>query len=96
MTLTETELSTLKANSLSIQNAKEMAKLIDSDHTVGGIFPNGKNGDFSDPKIEIFKSKWCGWWPVAKILLTIAKIFTGDNADKVIDEILKLGSNVCE
>lgn len=95
MKLTVNELETLKANSLSIRNAKDIAEQIDSDHTVGGIFPNAATGDFTNPDIQKFKEKWCGWWPVARILLTLAKIFTGDKADKVIDAILKLGDTVC-
>lgn len=96
MALTTIELETLKANSLSVSNARDIATQIESDHTIGGIFPAGASGDFTNPDEEKFKAKWCGWWPVAKILLTLAKIFTGDNADKAIDAILNLGNSICE
>ncbi len=95
MELTKIELETLKANSLSIRNARDIAKQIESDPTFSGIFPNGKTGDFTNPNEEKFKNKWCGWWPIAKILLTIAKTFTGDNADKAIDAIIGLGDRIC-
>lgn len=95
MSLSKNDLEILKANSLSVANAKAIAEQIESDSTVGGIFPHGNSGDFTDPDIEKFKSKWCSWWDVARILLTLAKIFTGENADKVIDAILKLGDSVC-
>lgn len=95
MKLTKTELDTLKANSLSIRNARDIALQIESDPTFSGIFPNARTGDFTNPDQEKFKDKWCGWWPIAKILLTIAKTFTGDNADKAIDAIISLGDRVC-
>jgi hypothetical protein len=95
MKLSESELEILKVNSLSINNAKNIGSQIDSDHTVGGIFPKGETGDFSDPDIEKFKSRWCSWWTVAKILLSLAKIFVGERTDKVLDAILSLGNRIC-
>jgi hypothetical protein len=95
MKLSVTELETLKSNSLSIRNAKDIAKLIESDNTVGGVFPNAAEEDFKNPDIQKFKEKWCGWWPVARILLTIAMIFTGEKADKVINALIKLGDTNC-
>lgn len=95
MKLSQQELEALKVNSLSIKDAKNMAEQIESDHTVGGLFPQGAVGDFSNPDIAKFKDKWCPWWPIARILLTIAKVFTGDKGDKVIDALMKLGDTVC-
>ena len=95
MSLTASELEILKANSLSVANAQSMATQIESDLTVGGIFPNGASGDFTDQNVEKFKAKWCSWWSVAKILLTIAKVFTGPKGDDVIDALLKMGNNLC-
>lgn len=95
MKLGKEELNTLAANSLSMQNAKAIGMHIDEDHSVGGIFPNGKSGDFSNPDIEKFKNKWCSWWPIAKILLNIAKVFTKEKGDKVLDALLELGNTVC-
>ncbi|TXI88286.1 MAG: hypothetical protein E6Q37_00460 [Crocinitomicaceae bacterium] len=96
MKLNQQELDVLKANSLSLTDVKQMAELIDSDHSIGGIFPNGTNGDFSNADIEKFMNKWCSWWPIARILLTVAKAFTNDKVDKVIDALLKLGDSVCK
>jgi hypothetical protein len=96
MILTSSELEILKANSLSVANAQNLARQIESDITVGGIFPNANSGDYSNPDIEKFKSKWCSWWIVAKILLNIAKVFTGPIADKAIDKLIELGDRVCQ
>jgi hypothetical protein len=95
MSLTNAELELLKANSLSVANAQNMANNITNDMTVGGIFPKANAGDLSNPDTEKFKAKWCSWWPVAKILLKVAKAFTNDKADKVIDALLEVGDNVC-
>ncbi|MBN9283570.1 MULTISPECIES: hypothetical protein [unclassified Flavobacterium] len=95
MKLSASELELLKANSLSMRNARDIARHIESDYTVGGIFPNGKSGDFDTPNVERFQSKWCSWWPVARILLTLAKIFTGEKGDKAINALIALGDTVC-
>ncbi len=95
MKLSQNELAALEANSLSIKDAKEIGILIESDLTANGIFPNNSvSEDYSNPDIEKFKSKWCTWWPVAQILLKIAKIFTKERGDKLIDEIIKLGNSL--
>jgi hypothetical protein len=94
MVLTKNELETLKMNSLSISNAKDIANQIESDLTVGGIFPNAETGNFENPNIEIFTQKWLWWWLAAKILLKLAKVFTGEKADKVIDKIILLGDSI--
>ena len=95
MKLTAQELDFLKANSLNMANAKDMAELIKSDVTLGGIFPNAATGDFSNPNTKLFSEKWCAIWDWAKILLRLAKIFTNDKIDKVIDALLALGNKVC-
>ncbi len=96
MKLSSSELELLKSSSLNFQNAKVIGELINSDRTVGGIFMNAGNGDFSNPDVDKFEAKYCAWWPLARILLTIAKVFTGEKTDKVIDELLKLGDRVCK
>lgn len=95
MRLSAAELEILKTNSLNLRNAKDLAKQIEADATVSGIFPKGAEGDYSNPNIEIFKRKWCSWWPVARLLLPLAKIFTNDEGDKKIDAIIELGDSVC-
>jgi hypothetical protein len=93
--INQQELEALKANSLSLENARVIADQIEKDPTVGGIFPNGNTADFTHPDIEKFKSKWCPIWPYVRVLLNIAKIFTNDRVDKVIDALLALGDEVC-
>ena len=97
MQLEKHELDALQSNSLSIRDARDISELIDSDLSVNGIFPNNTAAaeDFTNPDIEKFKAKWCSWWPIAKILLQIAKIFTKERGDQVIDEMIKLGNTVC-
>lgn len=97
MQLQQHELDALQANSLSIRDAKDIGSLIDSDVTVNGIFPNNTEDveDYTNPDIEKFKDKWCSWWPIAKILLHIAKIFTKKRGDKVINEMIELGNTLC-
>ena len=75
-------------------NAKKVARELKKDRSAAGIFPNGKNGDFSNPDIELFTEKYGGWWKVARILFIIAKFFTNDKVDQVIDELLKLGDDL--
>lgn len=96
MSLNKLELDALAANSLGMESARTVATHIESDTTMGGIFPNAQDGNFNNPDIAKFKDKWCDWWPVAKILLKIAKVFTGEKGDKAIDAILKLGNEVCD
>lgn len=95
MSLSSKELEMLKANSLNLSDAKTLSDLISADHSVGGIFPNGASGDFSNPDIEAFKSKYCSWWPIARILFVIGKIFTKEKGDQVIDALISLGDQVC-
>lgn len=40
--------------------------------------------------------KFIDWWPVSRQLLTIAKIFTNDKTDAVIDAIIKAGDILAE
>lgn len=95
MKLSERELEVLSANSLSVQNAKELAMHIESDYTVGGIFPKAQSGDFKLPDLEAFKARWCSWWPVAKVLLTLSKTFSGQKGVQVITQLILLGDQVC-
>lgn len=89
------ELEILRTNSLSLENAKSIANQIDKDPTVGGLFPNANNGDFTTVNEAKFKSRWCFWWKVAKPLLKLAKIFTGNKVDAIIDNIIKVGDRLC-
>lgn len=95
MSLSSKELDMLKANSLNLKDAKILSELVNEDHSVGGIFPKGAQGDFSNPDIEAFKAKYCSWWPIARILFVIGKIFTKEKGDKVIDALISLGDEVC-
>ena len=88
-------LQELEANSQHLQNAKNLAQSIINDPTVGGIFPNAANGDFSSPNIERFKGKFCSWWPLAKKLLKLAKVFTNSRIDAIIDQLIELGDSIC-
>jgi hypothetical protein len=92
--LTAQELKNLRLTSLTFANAKALAQHLESDPTAGGIFPNGKNGNFSNPNIETFEKKWGWWWEVAKDLLSMAKTFTGPKLDLVIDALIMLGEQL--
>lgn len=96
MALSAQELEMLKANSLNLHNAKAIGDMINDDMTAGGIFAHGEEEDFSNPDIEAFKNKYCGWWPIARILLNLAKIFTKKKGDRVLNEMIKLGDEVCK
>lgn len=93
--MTNSELETLKANSLSLENARQIGLQLEKDPTASGVFPKGAEEDFSVVDEERFKDKWCTWWKLAKIILKIAKVFTGNKADKVIDNLLKVGNTIC-
>ncbi len=82
-----------KDSGLTISDAKAIADLIKEDRTVGGVFPKG---DLNNPDPAVFKAKWCPWWGVAKLLLEIAKIFTNDTTDKIIDKLIEYGDSVCK
>lgn len=96
MKLSTKELEILKTNSLSVSNARRLALQIETDPTVGGIFPKAEEEDFSIINEEKFKQKYCWWWNVAKILLTLAKVFTGRRGDQILDHLLKLGNHICK
>lgn len=89
------ELEILRTNSLSLENAKSIANQIEKDPTVGGLFPNAESGDFTTVDEVKFKSRWCFWWKVARPLLKLAKIFTGNKGDAIIDSIMKTGNVLC-
>ena len=93
--MTVSELEIFKANSLSLENSRQIGLQLEKDPTAGGVFPKAAEDNFTEVDKEKFKEKWCGWWKVAKILLKIAKIFTGKKTDKVIDNLLKFGDKVC-
>lgn len=95
MSLSKEDLQTLSTNSLSMAEARLLAKQLNKDRTAGGVFPNGALGDFSNPNVEVFKAKWCKAWPVVKKLLQIAKIFTPDLVDRLIDALIALGDANC-
>ncbi|MBK9419193.1 MAG: hypothetical protein IPN62_18410 [Flavobacteriales bacterium] len=82
-----------KAMGASFSDAKAIADLITNDPTVGGVFPKG---DLANPDHAVFKAKWCSWWGVAKVLLQVAKVFTNDAGDKVIDKLIQVGDTVCK
>lgn len=95
MKFTENEMSALMTNSLDLRNAKLLAELVESDHTVGGIFPQGAAGDFTNPNNDEFKRKFCSWWKLARILFNLAKIFTKEKGDKALDALIILGDTIC-
>lgn len=92
---TTEEMKSLTSNSLSLTNAKHFAQMIKSDLTIGGIFPNAYLGDFSEINTEKFQSKFCGFWPLAKKLLSLAKVFTNDKIDTIIDKLIAFGDVNC-
>ncbi len=93
--LSQERLEELRANSLTLQDAKTVRDFVTEDATVGGIFPNVTDDNLGDPNVERFKEKYCSWWPIARILLSIAKIFTNEKVDKIIDGLLALGDEHC-
>lgn len=95
MKFTENEMDVLVTNSLDLRNAKLLAELVESDYTVGGIFPKGAEGDFTNPNHDEFKRKFCPWWKLARILFNIAKIFTKKKGDKALDALILLGDTIC-
>lgn len=95
MELTIKEFETLTANSLSIDNAKSIAIQIENDLTVGGVFPKAEEDVFTVIDKDRFKARYCWWWKLAKVLLKLAKVFTGKKADKVIDHLIKVGNQIC-
>ncbi len=95
MSFTSKQLEQLADNSWNVSNAISLANQITADPTLGGVFPNGDKGDFSKPDTAKFNEKWCKWWKVAKVLLELAKTFTNDKIDKVIDATILLGDSVC-
>lgn len=85
-----------KAN---LADAKIMADFIEQDNTVGGIFPHGLPGPGEHPEtsrdVEAFKRKYDRrWWPVMRVVLKLAKIFTGEQVDRIIDALIALGDEV--
>lgn len=90
-----TRMAELKANPHLFGNAKHMADALNHDITVGGIFPNAANGDFNAVDEGRFKSKYCDWWPTARIVLSTAKIFTGSRIDAIIDRLIEVGDRLC-
>lgn len=96
MNFTTEQLELINKNSVNVSNAMRLARFIEDDFTVGGIFPNADSDDLSTVDERKFSQKWCKWWTVAEVLLKLAKAFTGDKGDKVIDAILELGNKVCK
>ncbi|HRI32940.1 MAG TPA: hypothetical protein PLD02_04240 [Saprospiraceae bacterium] len=95
MNLTESQMAILFSTGVNLKNAKVLADLISQDPTVGGIFPNGASGDLT-PDEQKFKSKYCKWWNIVEPLLEMAKIFTPDKIDGVINILIELGNRLCK
>jgi len=94
--LNSSELESLKNNPEHVKSAKLIADQITKDPTSGGVFPKANEGNFEEVDHEIFKDKYCDWWPVIRILLIIAKIFTGKKGDKAINRTIEVGDEVCK
>lgn len=45
---------------------------------------------------KVLPEKYCEAWPLIREALTIAKIFTPDKVDKIIDLIIAAGDNTCK
>ena len=43
----------------------------------------------------LLPEKYCAVWKQLKIALIIAKMFTPDSVDKIIDEVIKAGDTTC-
>ena len=93
--MTSSELEILKTNSLSLENARQIGLQLEKDPTAGGVFPKAAEGNFSIVNEDAFKEKWCTWWKLAKIVLKIAKVFTGAKTDKLINSLLRVGNTIC-
>lgn len=93
--MTTADIKALHENGFQAADAKAIADMVSSDATAGGIFPNAELGDFNAPDIDRFKSKYCSWWPIAKLLLGFAKVFTGPRGDRTLDALIELGNKVC-
>ncbi|WP_427874764.1 hypothetical protein [Flavobacterium sp. MMS24-S5] len=96
MKLSAKEKETFTENSLNVSNAIHLANFIEKDLTIGGVFPNGKSGDFKNPDTKKFATKWCSIWAIIKPLCIVAKVFTGDKADAAIDAFIALGDTACK
>lgn len=45
--------------------------------------------------IADWPDKVCAIWPILRRALSIAKVFVGPEADDVIDEVIRVGEEVC-
>lgn len=95
MQINQQEMELLKGSMLNLESARIMAERIDSDYTVNGIFPEGATENYSVVNEEKFKKRFCSWWPVARILLILAKNFTNERGDLVIDALIAVGDRLC-
>ena len=93
MNLSKENLQKLNKQSLNFETAKVFADFIKEDNTVGGIFPEGNTEKHDEVK---FKEKWCKIWFFANPILNIAKLFTDDKVDAIIDALLVIGDKTCE
>ena len=91
MSITKEHLEQLNQQSVNFQTAKFFADFITNDNTAGGII-NDDGETINEPK---FKEKWCPFWPILRAVLQIAKIFTDDKVDKIMDILIVGGDAVC-
>lgn len=92
MILTADELDLMKANSLRVSNAREITDRINTDLTVGGLFPNAGVGDFSSYDIEKFRTEWYINWEINLIMLRIARTFANEITANSINALIDLGN----
>jgi hypothetical protein len=78
-----------------LTDARTMADFLKGDHSVGGIFPRAHEGNFEEVNESLFKIKFCKHWSVIKTVLGVAKIFTPDKVDLIIDRIIEVGDKLC-
>lgn len=94
MELTREELEKMAAN-ITMSDALSMAEILQNDPTAHGAVVLDDDGEPVSINVERFNKKWCSWWFVAKIILKLAKKFTGDRIDRIIDKLLEFGNENC-
>lgn len=68
-------------NLVTFENAEKLAQVI-------------RLKQITEEDAEKWAQKFSDWWPVARQLLTIAKVFTNDKTDRVIDAIIRAGDAI--
>jgi hypothetical protein len=89
------EIHQLSAAGIYYSDARNLAQDISDGGTLGGVLDYTADAETPAIDPEAFIAKYCAWWPIAKLLFKLAKVFTNPKWDAVLDTLIAFGDEHC-